>query len=232
MVSSSGNVEKGRGASAGRPHFIARAMRFALEKLYRELAWAYDGVSWLVSLGHWRSWTQEALRYVRGERVLEVGFGPGHLLGYLTRGGCRVWGCDLSPAMVRQAGRRLRRAGLAPLLCQARAQGLPFAPGSFDTVVCTFPAPYILDAGTWAEFRRVLAPAGRVVVVYGARLGGRSLGRRLARGLLSLGHVVGESPRWQQAVQAGVSLRHLVVDVDSDQVGLLLLETGDGTDAA
>jgi len=32
---------------------VGRLYVWATERLYQELAWAYDGVSWLVSLGHW-----------------------------------------------------------------------------------------------------------------------------------------------------------------------------------
>jgi SAM-dependent methyltransferase len=41
---------------------------------------------------------------------------------------------------------------------------MPFAPGSFDTIAATFPAPYILAAATLAECNRVLAPGGRLLV--------------------------------------------------------------------
>ena len=41
---------------------------------------------------------------------------------------------------------------------------MPFAAGSFDTVVATFPAPYILDPATLAECARLLDTGGRLVV--------------------------------------------------------------------
>ncbi len=54
---------------------------------------------------------------------------------------------------------------------QAHAQALPFGEGSFDTVVSTFPAAYILEQETLQEAARVLRSArkdgegGRLVVV-------------------------------------------------------------------
>jgi ubiquinone/menaquinone biosynthesis C-methylase UbiE len=135
---------------------------------YREFAWTYDIVSWLVSAGLWSRWALAALPRLRG-RTLELGFGPGHLqLALATRPG--IAGLDASPQMGAIAARRLRRAGYRPRLARGIAQALPFPSAAFDTVVATFPAEYILDPRTHAELRRVLAPGGRLVVVPFAKL--------------------------------------------------------------
>ncbi|MCB9446672.1 MAG: class I SAM-dependent methyltransferase, partial [Ardenticatenaceae bacterium] len=47
-----------------------KLIRFGFRLLYNELAWTYDAVSWLVSLGDWRSWQQAALPFVLGPDVL------------------------------------------------------------------------------------------------------------------------------------------------------------------
>jgi SAM-dependent methyltransferase len=64
-----------------------------------------------------------------------------------------------------QTGAKLRRGGLHVLHLQGRAQQLPFADASFGSVVATFPAEYIVDPASLAEFRRVLKPGGQLVVV-------------------------------------------------------------------
>src|SRR4030067_1850706 len=69
-----------------------RFVQFGFYLLYNPLAWAYDGVSFLVSQGDWRRWTQGALPHVHGPGVLEIGCGPGHLLGGPAAGGCQVAG--------------------------------------------------------------------------------------------------------------------------------------------
>ncbi len=56
-------------------------------------------------------------------------------------------------------------ANALPLLCRARAEQLPFPRGAFDSIVMTFPANFIFDPRTFAEFHRVLADDGRVIWV-------------------------------------------------------------------
>lgn len=133
--------------------------------LYNELAWAYDTVSWAVSLGLWDDWRRAALPFVRGNRILEVGFGTGMLLPVLQNETCRVVGIEPSAAMQRITSARLRRQAQTVPRVQGTAQKLPFADSTFDTIVSAFPAPYILDPCTHQEFARCLRPGGRAVIV-------------------------------------------------------------------
>jgi len=141
-----------------------RLYMWATERLYYELAWAYDWVSWWVSLGNWDRWRRQALDHVAGGRVLEVGFGTGELLLEMQRRGWAVWGLDLSPAMHRVMARKLRRRGLSLPHVRAFTQAMPFGDERFDAVVSTFPAPYILHPDTLHEIHRVLVPGGRLVI--------------------------------------------------------------------
>lgn len=150
-----------------------RFLRLAFHLLYNQLAWSYDLVSWVVSLGAWRDWQRVALPFVRGPRVLELAHGPGHMLAALQRRGLDVVGLDLSPFMGRQARRRLRRLGLGAALVNGRAQQLPFAAASFDAVLATFPTEFIVDPATITAVVRVLRPGGRLVIVPEGRLTGR-----------------------------------------------------------
>jgi ubiquinone/menaquinone biosynthesis C-methylase UbiE len=62
-----------------------------------------------------------------GERILEIGFGPGTALAMLGRQapGCPLAGLDPSPLMVRAATRRLAALSPAPDLRQGTADALP-----------------------------------------------------------------------------------------------------------
>jgi ubiquinone/menaquinone biosynthesis C-methylase UbiE len=151
---------------------IVRLYLWATHRLYNEFAPLYDMVSWFVSAGHWAEWRRTSLVYVQGPRVLEVGFGTGELLAELTQRRVHACGLELSWAMQRVAARKLRRRGLsAPRVC-GRAQRIPFADRSFDTIISTFPAEYIVDPHALLEMRRVLRSplgaddrGGRLIIV-------------------------------------------------------------------
>ena len=160
-----------------------KLIRFGFRLLYNELAWTYDAVSWLVSLGHWRAWQQAALPFVTGERVLEIGHGPGHMLAALQAQPRSVVGLDLSPYMGRLARRRL--GARVPLVC-GLVQQLPWRSAVFDTILSTFPTEYIVAPATVAALYRVLKPDGRLVIVPEGHLTGHGLLHRLIDWLFAI----------------------------------------------
>jgi len=149
---------------------LARAYLWLTDRLYNEFAWAYDPISWLVSLGQWDDIRKMALSRITGPRILEIGFGTGELLIELTRQGYQVVGLDLSLAMQHQVNRKLSRIGIeVPRVC-SRVQQTPLKSGIFDSIISSFPAQFILDPLTWQECARLLrsAPSGipaRFIVV-------------------------------------------------------------------
>jgi ubiquinone/menaquinone biosynthesis C-methylase UbiE len=151
-----------------------RLVRFGFRLLYNELAWTYDLVSWLASLGAWRTWQRAALPYVQGSHVLEIAHGPGHMLLALSAQGGRVTGLDLSPAMGRIARRRLRQHGLPARLVRGQAQQLPFPTAHFNTLISTFPTAFIAEPATMREAHRVLRSGGRFLIVPEGHLTGRN----------------------------------------------------------
>ena len=105
------------------------------------------------------------LPFLVGTRVLDLGHGPGHLLATLEDNGWTATGIDLSPQMGRQAKSRLAGNGFPARLARGRGQELPFRGNTFDCVVATFPAPYIIEPGTVRSIRNVLRPGGRLIIV-------------------------------------------------------------------
>ena len=138
---------------------------FGFHLLYNEMAWTYDTVSWLVSLGQWRDWGRSGISHLAGPRVLELAFGTGDILLDLHAAGFQAFGLDLSPFMVSIARRKLNRAHGCVPLTRGAAAALPFADTSFDSIILTFPTPFVFEERVLEEIARVLRPGGRLVIV-------------------------------------------------------------------
>jgi arsenite methyltransferase len=118
------------------------------------------------------------------DRVLEVGFGGGYLLGRMatlvTDG--FLAGADMSPAMAafcRRQYRALVEAGKLALVC-AGAEALPYPSASFNKV-CTVNSIFYWDSAPQAlsELRRVLEANGTLVLSFTCK--GSIEHRRFAR---------------------------------------------------
>ena len=137
-------------------------LRYFFKLLYHQLAFAYDFVAASVSFNRWKDWVKSVVPLIEGNRVLEIGHGPGHLHRVLLHRGLFTVGIDESRQMGFLAK---RRAGNMARLTRGLAQHLPFLGDSFDTVISTFPAEYIRDSRTLAEVKRCLRNGGRFVVL-------------------------------------------------------------------
>jgi ubiquinone/menaquinone biosynthesis C-methylase UbiE len=145
---------------------IARFMRVFFALLYHPFAFTYDLVAAAVSFGRWKDWTKTVLPYIEGARILELGFGPGHLQRILLGRGLFAVGLDESRQMVKLAKNLLFKSGYTQAnLARGLAQQLPFQDESFSTIVATFPSEYIFDPSTLADTRRCLLNGGRLVIL-------------------------------------------------------------------
>ena len=118
-----------------------------------------------------------------GDRVLDIGCGPGHLLGYLPDGVDYV-GWEPNPRYVEHARRSFGRRGSLHLglFTQEAARGL--AP--FDIVIVSAVLHHLGDGearNLFGLLRGLLAPGGRVVSIDGVFAPGQN---PLAKLLISL----------------------------------------------
>jgi ubiquinone/menaquinone biosynthesis C-methylase UbiE len=150
-------------------------VRFGFRLLYNEMAFTYDGVSKIVSLGAWRSWQRAALKHLPAPEtgsILELAHGTGDLHEDLYAAGYAPIGYDLSPYMGQIARRKLQKKGTLPLLIRGDARQLPFYEGAFVAVVSTFPTNFIFMPETLREIQRVLRPEGKlIIVIHGVLIG-------------------------------------------------------------
>jgi len=105
-----------------------------------------------------------------GERVLDLGVGPGLLTAAVAeRVGASgaVAGIDVSPDMLAiAAARRLAAGAATPAFREGDVTDLPFPDGAFDAAVCTQVYEYVADMPlALREAARVLRPRGRLVVL-------------------------------------------------------------------
>lgn len=202
--------------------------------LYHQFAWTYDIVAAFVSLGRWQGWVQAALPYVNG-RVLELGFGPGHLQLSLNEKNLASFGLDESRHMAYQANRRLRNFGAIARLSRGYAQSIPFASGVFDSVVATFPAEYIYAPQTLVEIKRVLVPAGKLIILPMAWITGTRPLERLAAWLFRIsGNAPGKPGPVTAAlrdrfVRAGYEVRSEIVEKKGSLVLVSVAEKRPGS---
>jgi SAM-dependent methyltransferase len=106
-----------------------------------------------------------------GEKILDLGCGPGRGLTALRSAGCTPFGLDTSADMLREARH-------TAAVVRASATRLPLRAGVLDGILCTnsfhhYPEPQ----ATLRELHRVLKPGGRLVLV---DPNAESLGARLA----------------------------------------------------
>jgi ubiquinone/menaquinone biosynthesis C-methylase UbiE len=145
-------------ADKGRANVVKR-------RVYAKEAPKYDREAdlierWLFGTEH-RGW---ACSQATGD-TLEVAIGTGLNLTHYPAD-VRLIGIDLSPEMLALAEARRKELGRRLRLTEGDAQDLPFADGSFDTVVCTYALCSVPDdAAAISEMHRVLKPGGRLILV-------------------------------------------------------------------
>jgi SAM-dependent methyltransferase len=102
-----------------------------------------------------------------GAPILDAGCGNGRHALPLAGAGYQVVGLDGSGVLL-AAAQRAARGARRPHFVRGLYAKLPFEPGSFDAVLCLGTALGYLgadaDRAALREFRRVLAPGGRLVI--------------------------------------------------------------------
>jgi ubiquinone/menaquinone biosynthesis C-methylase UbiE len=214
--------------------------------LYHDAAARGYDAKWSISfdercISYVRERAERMLPRSRYGRVLEVGCGTGFFLLNLWQAGFveRAHGCDISPGMLEACGRSAARLGCPIDLRTGDAEALPYEDGSFDLVVGHAFLHHLPDPKVaFAEFRRVLAPGGAVLLAgeptrAGDRLAGH-VKRVTGRAFRMVSRVrpdIRKPPLTEAESEEGRVLRDLEFAVDlhtfePDQLGAWALQSG------
>ncbi len=142
-----------------------------VKKAYNRRSWIYSKT---VAPMEWEYHLQalDQAQIQPGEKVLEVAVGPGLTLLEIARRigkDTTVYGMDISTGMLELTEQRLRSNGFSKVeLKEGRAQNIPFADNSFDLLYNGYMLDLISEEempGILAEFKRVLRPGSRMVLL-------------------------------------------------------------------
>jgi demethylmenaquinone methyltransferase/2-methoxy-6-polyprenyl-1,4-benzoquinol methylase len=159
---------------AADPHRAADKDR-RVQRMFAAIASSYDLNNRVHSFGRDQAWRRRGVAMCRvqpSDHVLDAACGTGDLAeAFAAAGAARVCGVDFTEPMLRlarrKAARTRRRPGrVVPEYVRGDVMDLPFADASFDVVSIAFGIRNVSDPGrALGEFRRVLRPAGRRLIL-------------------------------------------------------------------
>jgi len=138
------------------------------DRMNREYTWmakAYDAFMFVFPV--WKVWIKKVIPHIEGEDILEVSFGSGYLM---TRYGreekYNITGIDYNEKMVEITRKKMAAKKIGAKVLKANVENLPFADGTFDTVINTMALTGYPDGDrALSEMKRVLRPGGRLLIV-------------------------------------------------------------------
>lgn len=145
-----------------------------VQRMFAAIARSYDLNNRLHSLGRDQAWRRFAVRRARvnpGDAVLDVACGTGDLTQlFAATPAATVIGLDFTPQMldIARDKQKFRPRAQADKIryIEGDAQNLPFPDASFDVVSIAFGIRNVADpVRAVAQFRRVLKPGGRLIVL-------------------------------------------------------------------
>ena len=145
-----------------------------IRQMFDGIAPSYDRLNHIMSLNVDKVWRRHALKQIvdgTPQRLLDVACGTGDSTisaAVAAAEGSVVTGVDISEGMMALVMDKARKAGVADRIRLQVADGeaLPCADGAFHRVTCAFGIRNFehKEKGL-AEFRRVLCPGGRAVIL-------------------------------------------------------------------
>ena len=137
-----------------------------LNLLYGRLAFFYNTVAYIVSMGDWYHWVFQIEKFLDlSDKLLEVGIGTGKLIERLDEKNFFIVGIDRSKQMLRIIRSKIQSNKIN--VCKADNLFLPFRDHSFDKVLATFPSEYAFKNQFLLDVKRVLKSNGELIILMG-----------------------------------------------------------------
>ena len=145
-----------------------------VQEMFDNIAPTYDQLNHVLSMNVDKLWRRHALKEIvdgSAQRILDVACGTGDSTISIARAageGSMVTGADISEGMMALVKGKAEKAGVSDriVLQVADGEALPYGDGAFDRVTCAFGIRNFehKEKGL-EEFRRVLVPGGRAVIL-------------------------------------------------------------------
>ena len=145
-----------------------------VQQMFDNIAPTYDKLNHIMSLSVDKLWRRHALKEIvdgTPQRILDVACGTGDSTISIARAaaeGTKVTGADISEGMMALVMEKAEKAGVKDRIDLQVADGeaLPYGEETFDRVTCAFGIRNFehKEKGL-EEFRRVLRPGGRAVIL-------------------------------------------------------------------
>ncbi len=156
-----------RALNAYYPHGDAAAREQFLRTTFDDTAGDYDRLEWILGLGSGPWYRRRSLLgagLTPGMQVVDVGMGTGLVskeILCITGEPANLVGVDPSPGMMAQAALPAEMKRLV-----GKAEAIPLPDASADFIVMGYALRHIADfAAAGREFRRVLRPGGRLLIM-------------------------------------------------------------------
>lgn len=134
-----------------------------MTKFYDIMAFFYDVLMFLFPF--WKKWIASVIPYIKGQKVLEVSFGPGYLMKKYAKK-YDVWGIDYNQKMVNKTRKRLKGMVSSDKIIQGDVENLPYNDDYFDTIINTMAFTAYPDGEkALHEMLRVLKPGGSLLLL-------------------------------------------------------------------
>ena len=138
-----------------------------VEDLFATIAYRYDLINDLQSLGLHRRWKKRLIQLAKpqsNERALDLCCGTGDVAFRLAKAGTQTIGADFSLPMLQVGRNRFRNEKIQ--FIRADALNLPFDDSTFDLLTISYGLRNLADVSEGLnEMQRVLKPGGRALIL-------------------------------------------------------------------